>query len=67
LPAHPAAYAQVGARLITLHDDAEVLVRCFGNVIHEAPIACAIDLTIPASRSHRSDHAGVATTAIGWM
>ena len=40
-----------GVQLTTLHDAAETLVRQFGNVSHDAPVANAIDLMMRAAET----------------
>jgi hypothetical protein len=52
-----------GVRLTTLHDAAEALLRHFGNVNHDAPIAHAIDLMMRAAETGtRGDRAAVGPT-----
>jgi hypothetical protein len=53
-----------GARLVTLHDAPEVLLRHFGNVNHDAPIAHAIDLMIRAAKTGTREDRIAATEQI---
>ena len=56
-----------GVQLTTLHDAAEVHVRHFGNVNHDAPTAHAIDLMMRAAETGTRADRKAATDQVAFV